>query len=265
MTGTGPPTRDGQVLARGPDHPLLGAVAVQAVDDRLAGAVSAGSRAKDPPSHDPNEDGFLLRRQGGRVALLVVDGAGGFEAAAAVLGVVEAGLPSLLAAATLPAGASTLWRAALAARSALRRPAGDTRGRPHVAASLVVVEPDGRAWCTTTGDTAVVAVAPGRLRLLTGVLPHLDHQASLPQPQRVDLAPDEALVGVSDGFADALGEGWVSVVAAVTGSDGRGTAGARAARLVGAALAAGGPDHVTAVVHLPGGGARPGGAQRSRT
>lgn len=233
-------------MVRGPNHPHLGTLAAAALGD-MAGAISPGATPKDPPSLDPNEDGFLLHQRGERTAMLVVDGAGGFEAAGAVIDAVRAALTDA-ADGTLPEVGLAAWRSAIDARNdAASRPGRDGR-RPHVAASLVVTAPDGSVWCSTMGDTAVLAVGAGRIRLLSGVAPHLDHRAPLPQPTRAQLADHELLVAASDGFFDALGLSWTRVVA---GLGGQVPPEELSRDLVAAALDRGGDDHVSVVVHAP--------------
>lgn len=237
------------VVALGPQHPRLGELTTFSLDHGLGGTISAGARAKDPPSHEPNEDGFLLRRDEGRVAVLVVDGAGGFAAAAAVMDAVDRVLLGAGRCAPLHKTAAAVWASALAARGRAQVHDTSAPGRPHVAASLALVDADGTTWCATAGDTALIAVSDGDVRLLSGVAPHLNHRAQLPQPQRLRLTPGTALVGVSDGFFDALGSRWPAVVRDVSASTPRGGASGVAEHLVGAALDAGGADHVTVVVH----------------
>jgi serine/threonine protein phosphatase PrpC len=182
-----------------------------------------------------------------RAVLLVVDGAGGFDAASAVLEAVEAALPELLATPDLAGCAARAWAAALAARDRGRGAAEPLLRRPHVAASLAVAA-GGTLWCATTGDTAVLRIGRGGLRLVSGVAPHLGHTATLPLPQRAAVAAGDVVVCLTDGFFDGLGAGWAPVVEAVAAS--ATTAAEAADRLVRAAVEVGVADHVTAAVLL---------------
>lgn len=239
---------------RGPDHPWLGAVAVCRVRSGspygLAGATSAGARPKDSPSIEANEDGVLLAYAPGVTVMLVVDGAGGFRAADAVMNAVKARLGRLVARVAdgdVDREARSVWSVAMTARDGARSTVGSQLRRPHVAASLVIVHAD-RVWCATVGDTAVVRLGRGEMALLSGVAPHLDHTAPLPLPQRTDIYPGDCLVGMTDGIVDALRSRWPEVLRLATVAHPvRGDHLAEV--LVRAALDAGGDDHATAAVH----------------
>ena len=234
-------------LLRGPDHPQLGSVASATAGPSAAAALTAGAVPKDPPPVEPNEDAALAAVLDAspfpQVVLAVCDGAGGFGMAQAALDVITHGLEEV---GEGREGLARVWTRVGEALSATRR-AWPVGTRPaHTAVTLAVVR-DGEVQAMTRGDTALLLVRAGRVRLVSGVAPYLDHAAVLPLPQRAALDPGDVLVLASDGLFEALGPDWPGIVASAAMAE----TSAAARDLVTRALAAGAPDNVAVAVARP--------------
>ena len=228
------------VSLRGPDHPRLGAISACGIGS-VGLAISAGQIA-DPAAHlDPNEDALLAAVGPGGAFVGVIDGCGGFDAAAAALQELDAAAPSLV---DRPAGGPAL----LERVDAVRRRAGGVRredARAHASSasfSLVLFDGDAGFACTR-GDTGVALLGPPTT-VVSGVVPHLDHAAPPAPLQQFELSAGRRLLLASDGFFDALGPQWVPEARAAGALDP--TAAAR--RLVSVACREGADDNVSVAV-----------------
>jgi serine/threonine protein phosphatase PrpC len=265
---TPPLTQPAQALLLGVEHPELGDVASAALAHDLGIALSRGRHPKAYRHTDPNEDVVAVLRHGRSTALVVADGHSGAEGSHTAV----AALLELLvgqAGAELPMWSrrdAVLAFHAVGERIGAVRAGLGPRSRGARTTLLLAVAADtpggGRSVVhASVGDSAVLAVSTRGVRPLSRDRHHfLGERLSPPQVAGAmdhavsDLAADEALVAVSDGFTNfAHPSALVDVLAGAPAAD----AEALARRVVEEAGEAGAGDNVAVAVLLPAAGAGP--------
>lgn len=200
------------VILRGVDHPDLGAVVARKPAADLAIALTRGRFTKRYAYTDPNEDVVAACRHDDRTAMIVADGHGGHEGS-------HAAVDHLL---KLMAGMVPVWSRVEAVRTfhavneqirEVRRPLPSDHRRTRTTLALAVIAHDGDGQrflihCAV-GDSAVVVVRGGDAHQVTRDRQHfMGDRLSAPLVAgaldygRTDLAPDDAVIVVSDGYTN---------------------------------------------------------------
>lgn len=198
-----PPARNTEVLL-GPEHTILGDVAVRSMGPGVAIALSRGKHGKGYPALDPNEDAVLASVSGPSLFLAVVDGHNGFDAARAAVGAVTTALPDLHEGDPADGlGREVTERIRLAVRHA--SPARQQTGCALLLARLHALRLQMRAW----GDAGLVVVRGRRVHRLDRTSPFLT--ADSPHggvTASVRLRAGDQVIAATDGLFDFLGHDW---------------------------------------------------------
>lgn len=216
-----------------------------AAQGRLPGALSVefGGASRPGGGRRPNGDAWaVLKRDGGELAFIVVDGMGG--------GGFDARAGSRIAMESL----ARSFMEGLDAEGAMRRASWDfqTAGPNVGAAAIAGILRDGTldvSWC---GDCAALLAKDGGCARLTtphrrSGIPYSVLSRAVPSPEvgslRHGLAPNERIVFATDGVTDALSRSEIGIICSC------GTCGEAAERVVSASCP--GRDDSTAIVLEP--------------
>ena len=188
----------------GSDYPALGDVGVVTLAESTAAAISRGRFPKGYPHVDPNEDAVALAVSDDARLLAVADGHNGFEAAKAAIEAVLEVAGTLVVDADLGSALQSASSAIALAVQDLAPPRSESRS----ALSLALIS-DGILHTATAGDTVVVVIRDGHVRVFGGSEPFLGPDLDTEPPvSSLALEPGDLVVVASDGLPDFLGRGW---------------------------------------------------------
>lgn len=234
-------------LLLGPDHTVLGAVAVEDITPGLAIGISCGRFPKGYPHVEPNEDAVFAGTNGSTTVLAIADGHNGFEAARAAITAIAAAFENLTGG-DPQAITRGLAQAAIDAVGPIETQRSAPRSTSRTALTIAVII--GRSLATATiGDTACFATTRRSARRLASPSDFLSADMNVGKitVDTVSLRWKGAVVLTSDGFLDfaARPRQILRSVATAPASDG-------VRRLLDAAADGGAGDNVsTAVVRYP--------------
>jgi len=200
----------------GDDHPDLGRIRDERLDERTALALSRGRFPKPYAHVDPNEDAVLAACGSGGWLLAVADGHFGFDAARAALGAVEARGDALVGA-PLRRPEMELRELCAAAQDAVVK-ALEHAVEPRTGsrtALTVALATDADLHVVTYGDTVCVRARGGRGKVVGRGHAFLGPGTVVPPVTRARLRPRDRVAVASDGLTDYLGHDWTHRIAGV--------------------------------------------------